>query len=65
MLCCGTPIAVRAAQTYKEAIVYPGPRLNLVIGPNGSGKSSIVCAIGTCLLAANKVRARVLGRSLG
>lgn len=22
-------------QTYKKAIVYPGPRLNLVLGPNG------------------------------
>lgn len=25
----------RVVQTYKKAIVYPGPRLNLVLGPNG------------------------------
>lgn len=23
-------------QTYKNAMVYPGPRLNLVLGPNGA-----------------------------
>jgi chromosome segregation ATPase len=33
--------------TYGDAVVRPGPRLNVVIGPNGSGKSSILC--GLCL----------------
>ncbi|KAL0040483.1 hypothetical protein WJX77_008439 [Trebouxia sp. C0004] len=43
--------------TYKDAILEPGPRLNLVLGPNGTGKSSFVCALclglagGTTLLA--------------
>eukprot|EP00892_Ulva_mutabilis_P010904 jgi/Ulvmu1/8186/UM040_0083.1 len=40
--------------TYKKAMVYPGPRLNLVLGPNGSGKSSIVCAVGLALCATSK-----------
>lgn len=31
--------------TYTEAVVYPGPTLNMVIGPNGTGKSTLVCAI--------------------
>lgn len=34
--CCPAPIQqTRGMQTYKKAIVYPGPRLNLVLGPNG------------------------------
>ncbi|KAA6420293.1 MAG: structural maintenance of chromosomes 5 [Trebouxia sp. A1-2] len=43
--------------TYKDAVLEPGPRLNLVLGPNGTGKSSFVCALclglagGTTLLA--------------
>ena len=40
---------------YEECVVYPGPRLNLVVGPNGSGKSTIVSAICLCLAGAMKV----------
>eukprot|EP00300_Choanocystis_sp_HF-7_P009322 c16372_g1_i3.p1 GENE.c16372_g1_i3~~c16372_g1_i3.p1 ORF type:complete len:1045 (+),score=294.87 c16372_g1_i3:40-3135(+) len=31
--------------TYDDAVLYPGPYMNLIIGPNGTGKSTLVCAI--------------------
>lgn len=31
--------------TYNKAVMYPGPKVNVIIGPNGSGKSTVVCAI--------------------
>ena len=31
--------------TFDSAVVFPGPRLNIVLGPNGTGKSSITHAI--------------------
>lgn len=31
--------------TFDDCVVYPGPKLNLVIGPNGTGKSSITHAM--------------------
>lgn len=31
--------------TYTDAVIEPGPRLNLVLGPNGTGKSSLVNAL--------------------
>ncbi|GAB4819497.1 hypothetical protein N2152v2_006543 [Parachlorella kessleri] len=46
-------------QTYAEAEIVPGPRLNLVLGPNGTGKSSLVCAI--CVGLAGGTR--LLGRA--
>ncbi|KAL3130540.1 hypothetical protein ABBQ38_008351 [Trebouxia sp. C0009 RCD-2024] len=45
--------------TYKDAILEPGPRLNLVLGPNGTGKSSFVCAL--CLGLAGSTT--LLGRA--
>jgi hypothetical protein len=31
-----TDTYMQCMQTYKDATVYPGPRLNLVLGPNGA-----------------------------
>jgi DNA repair exonuclease SbcCD ATPase subunit len=31
--------------TFDDGVVFPGPRLNVVLGPNGTGKSTITHAI--------------------
>jgi chromosome segregation ATPase len=38
-------IRVHNFLTYDDAVIEPGPRLNIIVGPNGSGKSSVMCAI--------------------
>ena len=44
--------------TYSNALIEPGPRLNLVLGPNGTGKSSLVCAICIGLAGGQKLLGR-------
>lgn len=39
--CWVTRADIDVLQTYKEAIVYPGPRLNLVLGPNGMPQARV------------------------
>eukprot|EP00301_Raphidiophrys_heterophryoidea_P004963 c12118_g1_i1.p1 GENE.c12118_g1_i1~~c12118_g1_i1.p1 ORF type:complete len:1149 (+),score=333.16 c12118_g1_i1:167-3448(+) len=38
-------LRVKNFVTYDEAVLRPGPLINLVIGPNGTGKSALVCAL--------------------
>ena len=45
--------------TYDYSMVFPGPRLNVILGPNGTGKSTITHAI--CLACAGS--AATVGRS--
>jgi len=45
--------------TYEHCVVFPGPRLNVVLGPNGTGKSALTHAI--CLACGGDPRS--VGRS--
>lgn len=38
-------IRIANVRNIKEAVVYPGPNLNIILGDNGSGKSSFLESI--------------------